>query len=157
MYASRACDLSFGAGEIFHLHELANDPAVSPHLQGPPAFDPPRAGHSVRVLGFLARIDLLRGTASLAMRGAFLTVDCSLLPPGCAALREGCLCQVLGEIVEAEEEEEEEEGGCLAPKGKKSLRLVARIVCDAEGLDVDLWEQALAVRRRFLLEDRRVL
>jgi hypothetical protein len=88
-------------------------------------------GKSVKILGKLNNHKPLQHQASLELDGHSINVDTSNLSG--IVLLEGTLYHLIGEV--------------------QNSRLVARVVCDATGLDVALWKEALEVRRVFLAEE----
>lgn len=93
-------------------------------------------GRCVRVLGRIARIDAAARTLDLEYRGARLLVDTTRID---GALSVSDYRHVLGEV-------RVQDG---APNG---IALRARLLVAMEGVDVDLYDRCLALRRR--LEER---
>ena len=87
---------------------------------------------SVRVLGRLREYSPTSQRALVALHQCELEVDTSLLQG--VALQEGCLLQVIGELSGAPPH-------CV---------LHARVARNVDGLDVELYRQAVQLRRQFL-------
>ena len=118
---------------------------------------------SVRVLGQLQDFNSLSQRATIEDRGRKLTVDTSLIGP--FPFRTGSTLQFIGEIrttrapdvsalgCSASPARNEALGSAVEPyRGR--LLLHARVVQDADGVDHDLRERALAQRRAFLSDAR---
>ena len=127
---SRAVDLSVGHGEIFLISEVV---ASSGSQQS--GVKHPREGSSVKLLGFVEEHDPVKRRATIALEGSSIEVDTGILAG--EPLKSGMLYHIIGELI---------------PSGEGLLMLRGRVSCDALGLDVDLFKQALAVRRSFLNE-----
>eukprot|EP00033_Pygsuia_biforma_P003897 GCRY01004267.1.p1 GENE.GCRY01004267.1~~GCRY01004267.1.p1 ORF type:complete len:110 (+),score=7.56 GCRY01004267.1:298-627(+) len=90
-------------------------------------------GKNVRIIGTLINIDIFNNISTLEYKGSRLDVDVSLLQP--FDYKKGDLLQIIGEV----------------GKGNQgSLLLSARVCRCVNGLDCELYEQALGIRRQFL-------
>ncbi|TYZ64151.1 hypothetical protein PybrP1_004444 [[Pythium] brassicae (nom. inval.)] len=94
---------------------------------------------SVRVTGRLEAFDAGRALAQLSFQGAALTVDTRVLATDGLALRVGSMYQFLGETHVTH-----------STPGASDVRLVARVARNVDSLDVNLFLEALALRRQFL-------
>ncbi|KAI9208518.1 telomere-capping, CST complex subunit-domain-containing protein [Polychytrium aggregatum] len=99
------------------------------------------AGQSVRVVGRISKIDPMSNLLVLERRTATLTVRTDLVGDA-APLRERMLIQVIGNL--------EMGTHCTA-------HVDAKIIRNVDGLDLDLWESAVEMRRRFLMQEEQEL
>jgi hypothetical protein len=90
-------------------------------------------GSSVRVMGVLESFDPDASRGVIAMDGASLAVDVSLVP-GADPHRVGSMYQYIGEVD--------------VRGADRTLR--ARVARCVDGLDVEVYKRALQVRRKFL-------
>jgi len=98
------------------------------------ACDPQRLHEqSVRVVGRVTGLDLCHSRASISHAGASLQVDIILLDPQTMPLRLSTLVQIIGEIV-----------------SDGSLLLRARVCRVVDGLNMALYEKAVALQRSFI-------
>lgn len=97
----------------------------------------------------------------MAFQGARLTVETRRLATDALQLRVGALFQFLGETYRSTAAVRGPVGGWrrrwtrtphagCGQDGRGEVRLVARVARNVDGLDVDLFLEALALRRRFL-------
>ncbi|CAM9687441.1 unnamed protein product [Discosporangium mesarthrocarpum] len=115
-------DLTIQPGKIHLLHEVIQGVATG----------------SVRVIGSLRSYDAAADEAMIEYKGASLPVNTSLIPG--FQFRQDSLFEFIGEV---------EDGGGGGATGKK---LRARVYRNVDGLDTNLFEKALRVRRAFLAD-----
>lgn len=105
---------------------------------------------SVRVTGVVSNVDAANARATIAHRGYELRIDLRLLDADSVSVTPNGSYSLIGELYHC--------GGATdlwgawthaAPEGFEApwVALSVRVVVDATGLDMDLFEQALAVRR----------
>uniref|UniRef100_K3WMX9 CST complex subunit Ten1 n=1 Tax=Globisporangium ultimum (strain ATCC 200006 / CBS 805.95 / DAOM BR144) TaxID=431595 RepID=K3WMX9_GLOUD len=92
---------------------------------------------SVRITGRLDAYDAQRNLARVSFQNAEITVDTRILSMDGLELRIGSMYQFLGETQHTS-------------GGQDTVRLVARVARNVDSLDMDLFLQALALRRQFL-------
>eukprot|EP00850_Spirogloea_muscicola_P018299 SM000166S02480 [mRNA] locus=s166:64511:65627:- [translate_table: standard] len=92
-------------------------------------------GCSLRVMGRVESVDVVAGDVVIRQRGAALCVHVALL--GSLALPAGALFQFIGELE------------CRPGAHNGQPVLQARVARDVSGLDERLWDEALALRRKF--------
>ncbi|DAZ92585.1 TPA: hypothetical protein N0F65_012815 [Lagenidium giganteum] len=107
-------------GEICQIAEVLQDPRLQ--------------NRCVRITGRLEQYDATRELAKVAFQGASMAVETRLLANTHVELRIGSMYQFLGDTrVQA-----------------GSVCLSARVVRNVDNLDIDLYLQALELRRKFL-------
>ncbi|KAF1328711.1 hypothetical protein FI667_g6500, partial [Globisporangium splendens] len=95
---------------------------------------------SVRITGRLDAYDAQRNLARVSFENAEMTVDTRILSVDGLELHIGSMYQFLGETQQVRQ----------ASGGQDTVRLVARVARNVDSLDMDLFLQALALRRQFL-------
>ncbi|GAB9469818.1 hypothetical protein Gpo141_00007084 [Globisporangium polare] len=100
--------------------------------------DPALQSRSVRITGRLDAYDAQRNLARVSFQGAAMTVETRILAMNALELRVGSMYQFLGETYQ------------VRNTSTPEVRLVARVARNVDSLDVDLFLQALALRRQFL-------
>lgn len=120
------------SARLLHIHELSS---WQPN---------PRHANSVRLLGRVVSMDAASATATLSYHGTTLTINTSAVDA--SLLRPGLLVQVLGELQQSR----------TTPVHRHAhdhhhhhRQLVARIIRDMSGLDTDLYDRCLRIRRDF--------
>jgi hypothetical protein len=99
-----------------------------------------REGASVKLLGMLTELDAIAHVARIELEDHSIQVNTNLLAG--IPLTVGKLYHFIGELEPTQTMGNEDK-----------VRLNSRVVCDASGLDVELWKRALEVRRTFLSEE----
>ncbi|TMW67073.1 hypothetical protein Poli38472_012189 [Pythium oligandrum] len=110
-------------GEIVQIAEVLR----SPQLQN----------RSVRVTGRLESFDAARNLAVISFQGARMTVETNTMAMDGREMTVGSMYQFLGETHRI--------GG-----GPDDVRLRARVLRNVDNMDIDLFLQALELRRQFL-------
>ena len=118
----RVTDVSFSAGTIYHIHEVVRNVEM--------------AGSSVKLLGLLRDHDPISMRATLVMDNDAISIDTTFIQED-TILRENKLYHFIGEL-------------SVSPTNSIELQLRPRVVCDATGLDINLWKKGLEVRRKHL-------
>ncbi|OWZ19645.1 hypothetical protein PHMEG_0006074 [Phytophthora megakarya] len=100
--------------------------------------DPQLQNRSVRVTGKLETYDAQRKEATISFQDASMTVETQRMALENLRLQLGSMYQFLGETY-------------ATTKGDKTeVRLIARVARNVDSLDIDLFLEALAMRRQFL-------
>ena len=121
-------------GEVLFLSEIGE---MGPQL----------VGRSVRTLGRLQKAEFASNTAEIALDGVALRVRTDLLGPD-FPLVDGHLYEFLGEIERPAAPAAA--AAAAAAQNVSGVQLLARIGRDVEGKDVELFRQAILLRRQFL-------
>ncbi|KAH7468485.1 hypothetical protein PRIC1_010413 [Phytophthora ramorum] len=100
--------------------------------------DPQLQNRSVRITGKLEAYDAQRKTAEVSFQNVAMTVETQRLALGNLRLQIGSMYQFLGETYSSNQ------------GGQTRVRLVARVARCVSTLDIDLFLEALAMRRQFL-------
>ncbi|KAG6622282.1 CST complex subunit TEN1 [Phytophthora cinnamomi] len=100
--------------------------------------DPQLQNRSVRITGRLAAYDAQRKLATVTFQDVSMTVETQRMALGNLRLQIGSMYQFLGETYSSNQ------------AGQTEVRLVARVGRNVDSLDIDLFLEALAMRRQFL-------
>ncbi|KAK3272256.1 hypothetical protein CYMTET_19434 [Cymbomonas tetramitiformis] len=130
-----------GHSEIVQIHEL---------FERSQFFE----GKSVRVTGRLKKLDALTGEATISQHSLELAIDTSYLRG--VSLLQGSMFQIIGDFRLIVNELRAKEGGDLSGVRSDDLNsprrplIQARIARNVDGIDMQLYEQALGLRRTYL-------
>ncbi|KAE8876566.1 hypothetical protein PF005_g7194 [Phytophthora fragariae] len=100
--------------------------------------DPQLQNRSVRITGRLEAYDAQRKLAKVSFQDVSMTVETQRMALGNLRLQIGSMYQFLGETYSSNQ------------GGQTEVRLVARVGRNVDSLDIDLFLEALAMRRQFL-------
>ncbi|EGZ10982.1 hypothetical protein PHYSODRAFT_519018, partial [Phytophthora sojae] len=100
--------------------------------------DPQLQNRSVRITGRLEAYDAQRKLAKVSFQDVSMTVETQRMALGNLRLQIGSMYQFLGETYSSNQ------------GGQTEVRLVVRVGRNVDSLDIDLFLEALAMRRQFL-------
>ncbi|KAJ3395983.1 hypothetical protein HDU92_004480 [Lobulomyces angularis] len=112
------------------------------------------SGSSVRVLGKINSLYLNESLAIIEFKETEMLMDLCLLGTDVQKLNKTSLYQFLGDLEDFEEDQMLKNSNISIPKhaGSGAVILKARIFRLMDGLDLNLFEKSLTLKRRFLQE-----